>query len=210
MKVKGALALGGALSLACLVHVARSQMTSGSRIAEIGKPLPAGVTAPEVNFEDLAEKAGLTGRNVSGSEKQQSWIVENTGTGLAVFDYDNAGLPDILLVNADRFEPGRGKVNHFLYHNLGNLKFEDVTAKSGITHDGWGQGACAGDFDNDGLVDVFITNWGQNQLFHNLGGGKFRNEAKERGVDGEPGRWSTGCSFFDYDRDGYLDLMVAH
>ncbi len=194
---------------ALLLSPLHAQMTGGGRTAMPGRPLPAGVRAPKVRFEDVARAAGLTGRNVSGSETQQTYIVENTGNGVAIFDYDNDGLPDIFLVNADRFEQSGPRPTHFLYHNLGGLRFEDVTARSGITHTDWGQGVCAGDVDNDGKVDLFVTAWGENHLWHNLGGGVFRDETKERGLSA-PKRWSTGCAFFDYDRDGHLDLLVAH
>ena len=162
-----------------------------------------------VRFEDLAAKAGLTGVIVSGSDKQQAYIIENTGTGLAILDYDNDGLPDIFFVNGDRFERSGQAPTHYLYHNLGGLRFEDVTRKSGILHNGWGQGVCAGDADNDGYIDLFVTSWGQNTLWRNQGNGTFRDETKERGLSA-PARWGTGCAFFDYDRDGHLDLMVAH
>lgn len=186
-----------------------SQMTGGGRTALPRRPLPPGIKAPAVRFEDLAAKGGLVGVNVSGSDKQQSYIVENTGTGVAIFDYDNDGLPDIFFVNGDRFDRPGGAPTHFLYHNLGGLRFEDVTQKSGITHNDWGQGVCAGDVDNDGKIDLFVTAWGHNVLWRNQGDGTFRDETAERGLAG-PKRWSTGCSFLDYDRDGNLDLFVAH
>src|SRR6202011_4286915 len=112
-----------------------------------------------VDFRDIAEQAGLTAVNVSGSPTKKKYIIETTGTGVAIFDYDNDGLPDIFLVNADRFDETAPKPTHFLYHNLGGLKFEDVTQKAGLAHTGWGQGVCVGDIDNDGNADLFITQW---------------------------------------------------
>lgn len=198
------------MAVATLLMVpAISQMTGGGRKAAPKRPLPPGVKAPTIQFVDLASKAGLVGVNVSGSDKQQAYIVENTGTGVAIFDYDNDGLPDIFFVNGDRFDRTGAAPKHFLYHNLGGLRFVDVTEKAGITHTGWGQGVCAGDVDNDGNVDLFVTSWGQNVLWRNQGNGTFRDETKERGLQA-PNRWSTGCAFFDYDRDGALDLFVAH
>jgi hypothetical protein len=188
---------------------ALSQMTGSGKTAQPRKPLPPGVKPPAVRFEDLAARAGLVGVNVSGSDTQQAYIVENTGTGVAIFDYDNDGLPDIFFVNGDRFDRTGAAPGHFLYHNLGGLRFEDVTAKSGITHNDWGQGVCAGDIDNDGNIDLFVTAWGHNVLWRNQGNGTFRDETKDRGLAAGK-RWSTGCSFFDYDRDGNLDLFVAH
>ena len=174
------------------------------------KPLPAGMKPPTVRFEDVAAEAGLTGRNVSGAEQGQQYIVETTGTGVAIFDYDNDGLPDIFLVNADRLQKNQHAPTHFLYHNLGGLKFEDVTAKSGLEHTGWGQGVCVGDIDNDGYPDLFVTQWGQNVLYRNQGNGTFKDETKERGLFTPRPRWSTGCAFLDFNRDGYLDLVVVH
>jgi hypothetical protein len=97
-----------------------------------------------------------------------------------------------------------------LYRNLGGLKFEDVTEKAGLKHTGWGQGVCAGDIDNDGNVDLFMTQWGQNVLYRNQGNGTFRDETETRGLEQPKTRWSTGCAFVDFNRDGALDLMVVH
>ncbi len=200
------------LALAAASIAARhafSQMAGGGRTALPKRPLPPGLKPPQLRFEDLAPAAGLTGINVSGSDKQQQYIVENTGTGVAIFDYDNDGLPDLFFVNGDRFEGAGPPARHYLYHNLGGLKFEDVTEKAGITHTDWGQGVCAGDIDDDGRVDLFVTSWGRNVLWRNQGDGTFKDETKARGLDA-PKRWSTGCAFLDYDRDGHLDLLVAH
>jgi hypothetical protein len=90
------------------------------------------------------------------------------------------------------------------------LRFEDITGKAGIGHTGWEQGVCAGDPDNEGRVDLFIAQWGHNVFLHNIGDGTFRDETKESGLYEPQSRWSTGCAFLDYDRDGYLDLIVAH
>jgi enediyne biosynthesis protein E4 len=186
-----------------------SQMISGNVKDQPLRPLPPGMKAPIADFRDIAAQAGLTAQVISG-ERDQTYIVENTGTGVAIFDYDNDGLPDIFLVQGDRLHnPGTPLTPH-LYHNLGGLHFEDVTAKAGIGHLGWGQGVCAGDADNDGYVDLFLTQWGHNVFLHNLGNGTFRDETKERGLDQPDARWSTGCAFIDYDRDGHLDLAVAH
>ncbi len=165
--------------------------------------------APNVDFRDIAAQAGLTAQVVSG-ELDQTYIVENTGTGVAIFDYDNDGLPDIFLVQGDRLHhPGPPYTPH-LYRNLGRLHFEDVTDKAGIGHLGWGQGVCAGDADNDGHVDLFLPQWGHNVFLHNLGDGTFRDETKARGLSRTEEQWGTGCAFVDYDRDGHLDLVVAH
>ena len=173
------------------------------------KPLPSGMTAPVVRYEDIAAQAGLTGINISGADKGKQYIIETTGTGVAIFDYDNDGLPDIFVVNGGRLDGGQAP-SHHLYHNLGGLKFQDVTETAGLSHTGWGQGVCVGDVDNSGNVDLFVTEWGHNAFFHNLGNGKFRDEATERGLATPQRRWSTGCAFLDFNRDGFLDLVVVH
>jgi hypothetical protein len=185
-------------------------VATGNGVAAPARPLPPGMKAPVVLYEDIAAKAGLTGINVSGTEKGKQYIVETTGNGVAIFDYDNDGLPDIFLVNGDRFDKSLPAPTHFLYHNLGGLKFEDVTAKAGLAHTGWGQGVCAGDFDNDGNTDLFVTQWGQNVLYRNRGDGTFQDETKARGLSTPEDRWSTGCAFLDFNRDGFLDLVVVH
>jgi hypothetical protein len=203
-----ALALAALAFGACQVAHTQGMATGGTAVPP--RPLPPGMKAPVVRYEDVAARAGLVGINVSGAERGKQYIVETTGTGVAIFDYDNDGLPDIFLVNADRLEESGVKPRHFLYRNLGGLKFEDVTEKAGLAHTGWGQGVCVGDIDNDGYADLFVTQWGQNVLYRNLGQGTFRDETKARGLIQPNPRWSTGCAFFDFNRDGYQDLVVVH
>jgi len=192
-----------------LERQALSQMISSGATDQAVRPLPPGMKAPTVDFRDVAAQAGLNAVVVSG-ELEQTFVVENMGTGVAIFDYDNDGLPDIFLVQGDRLKPGPVPLTPHLYHNLGGLRFEDVTEKAGIGHLGWGQGVCAGDVDNDGRVDLFLGQWGHNVFLHNMGNGTFRDETRERGLDHPGSRWSTGCAFIDYDRDGWLDLVVAN
>jgi len=187
---------------------AQGSATGGRAVP--ARPLPPGMKAPVVDYEDIAADAGLTGVNVSGSENSKQYIVETTGNGVAIFDYDNDGLPDIFIVNGGRLGKDAPQPSHFLYHNIGGLKFEDVTEKAGITHTGWGQGVCVGDVDNHGYPDLFVTEWGQNVFYRNQGNGTFHDETKERGLVSPKPRWSTGCAFVDFNRDGYLDLVVVH
>src|SRR5882757_6211245 len=169
-------------------------------------------TAPIANFTDQAEKAGLLSLNVFGGKETKKYIIETTGTGVAIFDYDNDGWPDIFLVNGttlEGFPAGRGTApsNH-LYRNNHDGTFVDVTTKAGLTATGWGQGVCVGDYDNDGWEDLYVTYYGKNRLYHNRHG-TFEEVTDAAGVAGDGKTWGSGCAFVDYDRDGQLDLVVA-
>jgi hypothetical protein len=169
------------------------------------------VPAPIANFTDVAEKAGLTMENVFGGVDTKKYIVETTGTGVAIFDYDNDGWPDIFFVNGTKLEgfpAGKEPSNH-LYRNNHDETFTDVTVKAGLSATGWGQGVCVGDYDNDGWEDLYVTYYGKNRLYRNQGG-VFTEVSEKAGVAGSGKVWGTGCAFVDYDRDGYLDLMVAN
>jgi enediyne biosynthesis protein E4 len=165
-----------------------------------------------VDFRDVAEQAGLTAATVSGTEDRKKYILETTGTGVALFDYDNDGRVDIFIPNGTRFEgavSGAPPPTAHLYRNLGGLKFEDVTARAHLTRSGWGQGVCVGDYDNDGRRDLFVTYYGQSALFHNRSDGTFDDVTDAAGFHVSAPRWDTGCTFFDYDLDGRLDLAVT-
>jgi enediyne biosynthesis protein E4 len=177
-----------------------------------GTNAAAKTTAPIAHFSDYAVKAGLTAPVLFGGENTKKYIIETTGTGVAIFDYDNDGWPDIFIVNGtklEEFAAGQAPTNH-LYHNNHDGSFTDVTAKAGLAHTGWGQGVCAGDYDNDGFEDLYVTYYGKNILYHNNGNGSFTDVSEKAGVAGNGKTWGTGCAFVDYDRDGKLDLMVAN
>jgi enediyne biosynthesis protein E4 len=164
-------------------------------------------------FEDFAEKAGIRVLNANGGVDSKHYILEATGSGVAIFDYDNDGWPDIFLVNGDVLPGGDRKAprpTSHLFHNNRNGTFTDVTARAGLTDTAWGQGACVGDYDNDGYEDLFVTAYGKNRLYHNQGNGTFIEVADAAGVAGTGKLWGTGCAFVDYDRDGKLDLAVAN
>jgi len=168
--------------------------------------------APIAHFTDVAQKAGLTAPVIFGGENTKKYIIETTGTGVAIFDYDNDGWPDIFVVNGTTLAPLASKktpTSH-LYHNNHDGTFTDVTEKAGLTHTGWGQGACVGDYDNDGFEDLYVTYYGKNVLYHNNGDGTFTDVSEKAHVAGGGKAWGTGCAFVDYDRDGKLDLMVAN
>ena len=162
-------------------------------------------------FLEAGGEWGLTRPITYGGHGQEKSILETTGTGVAVIDYDNDGRPDLFFVNGSHFEksPAESDPVSMLYHNVGD-GFADVTQKSGVGHTGWGQGVCVGDYDNDGWTDLYVTYYGFNILFHNRGDGTFGERAREAGVEGKKPRWGAGCTFLDYDRDGDLDLFVAN
>jgi hypothetical protein len=169
--------------------------------------------ASPVQFIDVAEKAGLHIPNVWGGIDKKRVIIETKGCGIAFFDYDQDGWLDIYLTNGSRFDEhwpvGKEPTTH-LYKNNRDGTFTDVTEKSGLGRSGWQTGVCVGDYDNDGWDDLFCTFWGHNILFHNNGNGTFADATKKAGLAQAKGRWGTGCTFFDYDRDGHLDLFVCN
>jgi hypothetical protein len=161
-----------------------------------------------VDYRDLAEEAGLTALNVSGGADRKKYLLETTGSGVAIVDVDNDGLMDVFVVNATVLDGASSATSH-LYRNRGSLRFEDVTARAGLTRSGWGQGVCAGDYDNDGYRDLFVTYYGSSVLYRNERNGVFRDVTAAAGAHLNESRWETGCSFFDYDLDGRLDLVVT-
>ena len=182
-------------SAACLVVVAKS------------------TTWPEwgVRFVDVARQAGLTMPTVYGGSTENRYILESTGCGAALCDFDNDGFLDLFLVNGDAFEPSAKPARPSrLLINRGDGTFRDATPLSGLNRVGWGQAVCAGDFDNDGFEDLFVTYWGTNALYRNKGGGRFADVTESAGLAFPGTRWSSGCAFVDYDRDGLLDLFYTH
>ncbi len=161
--------------------------------------LPVGAA----EFVNIAAQAGLTHSVPNGGDESKTWIVETTGSGAAWIDYDNDGLLDAFLVS------GPGAPSR-LYRNQGDNKFTDVTEQTLPELEGWGQGVCAGDIDNDGFTDLFVTYWGGNRLLRNAQGRRFEDATKIAGLEQFRTRYNTGCAFLDYDRDGDLDLFFAN
>ena len=175
------------------------------------KPLSQKTKPSDVHFEDLARKVGLDVRNVYGGDTHKEFIIETTGNGAIIFDYDNDGWPDIYLPNGstvEGFSKEQAPTGH-LFHNNQDGTFSDVTQRSGLARVGWGQGGCVGDYDNDGYLDLLVTYWGQNALYHNNGDGSFTDVTAKAGLKTTRDEWSTGCSFVDYDRDGKVDILLV-
>jgi hypothetical protein len=184
--------------------VATRNASPASRSAASGKPFRA-------KFTDIAAQAGLSMRFASGNEASKKYIIEANGSGVAFVDYDNDGRLDLFMVNGSRLEgygEGKAPTNH-LYRNAGPRGFADVTEKAGLARSGWGTGVCAGDVDNDGNLDLYLTYWGPNVLYRNRGNGAFEDVTARSGTAGPAKEWSSGCTFLDYDRDGNLDLFVT-
>lgn len=173
--------------------------------------LAAAIPSFEAKFSDVAVSAGLNVGNVYGGLVQKNYILETTGNGAVIFDYDGDGRNDIFITNGAREAAGRLDAPLAqLYHNEGSGRFKNLAAEAGILKSGWQQGACAGDFDNDGHPDLFVTAYGHNVLYRNLGNGRFEDITEKAKLPVSRTRYGSGCSFVDFDRDGYLDLFVSN
>jgi len=182
--------------------------------AGVAAALDPAESALGFSLTNVAGEAGLEAMTVFGGQDANRYLLETTGCGAAFFDHDGDGNLDVFLVNGttlEGFPKGLEPTNH-LYRSRGDGTFEDVTDRAGLRASGWGQGACTGDYDNDGDEDLFVTYWGQNRLYRNRGDGRFEDvtSAAGMGVAGGRTRWGTGCAFLDYDRDGHLDVFAAN
>ncbi len=165
-----------------------------------------------VTFTNVAAESGIDAVNVWGGVKDKRYIVETKGSGLAFFDFDHDGWLDLYFTNGVRFgetyTANNAPVSR-LYRNNQDGTFVDVSGKSGLAQTGWQTGVCIGDYDNDGWDDLFCGFWGQSRLFHNNGDGTFTDVTRKTGLIRDEKRWASGCTFMDYDRDGFLDLYSA-
>jgi enediyne biosynthesis protein E4 len=178
----------------------------------IERPVRQASGEAAVLFTDVTTAAGLgQAHNVFGSPQDKQFLLEEMGGGAAFFDYDHDGWLDIFLVNGSSFDPQvrEARPSSYLFHNNRDGTFTDVTRKAGLTHSGWGQACCVGDYDNDGFDDLFVSYWGRNVLYRNNGDGTFTDVSEKAGVAGAGTAWGAGCCFLDFDRDGHLDLFVA-
>jgi hypothetical protein len=191
--------------LACTLVTAGLLNCIVSTAGGYGQPHPA-IT---VKFTDATREAGFDFRHLSGASPAKH-LVETIGSGGLFFDYDDDGWVDVFLVDGGSIADTAlaRQARHRLYRNRGDGTFEDVTARSGIRHGAYGMGACAGDYDNDGRVDLYVTSVGPNTLYRNAGNGRFTDVTRAAGV-GSP-LWSASCAFSDLDRDGDLDLFVTN
>src|SRR5271165_6574808 len=161
------------------------------------------------HFADIAKKAGLTRTMFYGDDTHVTYIMESMGGGCAFFDYDNDGWMDIFITGGRRLEAVPPGASNRLYHNNRDGTFTDVTEKAGLLDAGWASGVCVGDYDNDGFEDLFLTYYGQNRLYHNNGNGTFSDVTAKASLLAPGIRFGAGCTFLDYNRDGWLDLFVA-
>ncbi len=173
-------------------------------------PTPSPTVVP-IEFTDVTAQAGIKFRHNNGAYGKK-YLPETTGSGCAFLDFDDDGWQDILLVNSMDFEdaPKKRRSTHALYRNNRDGTFTNVTAQAGLTKQMYGMGTAIGDYDNDGRVDIYITALGTNVLYRNLGNGRFADVTARAGVAGLATDFSTSAAWFDYDKDGRLDLFVGN
>ncbi len=179
-------------------------------VAKIGgaKPKTDRTGLPPVpKFKDVAKEVGLTAVHISAPEAH--YVIDSTSGGVGLFDCDDDGRLDVVLVNGstvERFRAG-GDPLVTLYHQEPDGTFKDITKEAGLTRRGWGMGVAVADYDNDGKLDLFVTGFGGSALYHGIGNCKFEDVTEKAGVGGSG--FMTGAAWGDYDRDGFVDLFVS-
>ncbi len=178
-------------------------------LAGAGAGAAAGASEPAIRFTEVAERAGIRFINMYGGVRSKDLILETTGTGAALFDYDADGDLDLFLANGSRLGYGDAQsLSSALFRNDGAGSFTEVTGPAGLESYGWAQGVAVTDHENDGDLDLLVTRYGPNLFFRNRGDGTFEEVAAEVGLD-DP-QWGAGAAFGDLDRDGAADLVVVH
>ncbi len=189
-------------------------VSKGQGIATRGiKPAPRSKPSGlpfHARFTDVAKEAGLRAPVIYGGTDRKNYILETVGCGVAFFDYDHDGWLDIFVLGGSRIEGAPEGATNRLYRNNRDGTFSDVTDKAGLRRTGWASSVTVGDFNNDGWDDLFITYWGQNVLYRNNGDGTFTDITEAAGLLQKTPQWGSGCAFVDYNRDGFLDLFIAH
>ena len=160
-------------------------------------------------FTDVAAEAGLRAPVIYGGVESKKYILETNGCGIAFFDYDHDGWPDIFVPGGSRVEGAPKGAGNRLYKNNRDGTFRDVTKRAGLERVAWVSGVCVGDYNNDGWDDLFLSCWGENILYRNNGDGTFTDVTARAGLKQKEPHWNAGCTFVDYNRDGHLDLFVS-
>jgi len=177
---------------------------------KISAALAPATLPPFSQFVDVAESAGLTQVMPYGEGTTATYLTEIMGGGCAFIDYDNDGWMDVFILGGRRLNSIPPNASNRLYRNNRDGTFTDVTAQAGLIDAGWAVGVCVGDYNNDGLEDLFLTYFGQNRLYRNNGNGTFTDVTAQAGLSSKTTRFGSGCTFIDYNRDGWLDLFVSN
>jgi len=196
--------------LALLASPLLGQGVSSRGVKALPRGKPSGLPF-HAYFTDVAARAGLTAPIIYGGVDKKDFIFETVGCGVAFFDYDNDGWLDIFLLSGTRLEGPVKTATNRLYKNNRDGTFTDVTSSAGLLASGWASAVTIGDYNNDGFEDLFITYYGRQVLYRNNGDGTFTDVTSASGAlkSVSASQWASGCTFVDYDRDGYLDLFVA-